>query len=159
MSVDRERAPIASPSRRIYARAIELALPMGIGSLVSLVGVLLASRSVVRAGAATAVLASLGMVILNAVLLARRGQTLGKIPLGLVVIRVDGRLPGFARGFLLRELVPMVLGAIPVIGMIFAVVDGAMLLWTGRRRSLHDELADTLVLDVRSPPSGASKPV
>lgn len=123
---------------------------MGLGALVSLLGVLLRSQSVVRAGAWTALLVSIAMIVLNAYLLTQRGQTLGKIPLGLVVSRVDGTLPGFVRGFLLRELLPMVLGAIPVVGVLFGLVDGAMLLWTGRRRSLHDEIADTLVLDVRA---------
>lgn len=156
--IDARTAPIADPARRIYARAIEVAIPMGLGVVVSLLGVALGSQGIVRAGALVAVLSSLGMVLLNAVLLTRRGQTLGKIPLGLVVTRVDGTLPGFARGFVLRELAPIVIGALPVIGFLFGVLDAAMMLWTERRRSLHDELTDTLVLDVR-PGALRSEPV
>lgn len=155
--IDARTAPVADPARRIYARAIEAVIPMGLGGVVSLLGVALGSQATVRAGALVALLASLGVVVLNAVLLSRRGQTLGKIPLGLVVTRADGSPPGFARGFLVRELAPLALGALPVIGVVFGLVDGAMMLWTDRRRSLHDELADTLVLDVRDP--ATSEPV
>lgn len=144
--------PLAAPERRILARAIEAGIPSGLGVSVALMGVLLGSAMLVRVGAVA--FASLGpaIAIANAYLLVTRGQTLGKVWLGLKIVRPDGSLPGAVRGLLVRELAVGVLELIPVLGLLLMIVDGAMMLLTDRRRSLHDEMADTIVVDLNQRP-------
>lgn len=139
---------IADPARRILARAIEAALP-SVGVLVSLAGGLAGSRTLVLAGGGLFLALWLGVLVANGWLVTARGQTIGKGWLGLRIVRPDGSAPGFVRGFLLRELAFGLLTGIPVLGQLLALADAALLLAGERRRSLHDVLADTLVVDVR----------
>lgn len=82
------------------------------------------------------------------------GQTLGKLLLGIRVIRVDARPMSLARG-LWREVVVKIaiidlLAVIPtvggVVGGIAFALDGSWPLWDPESRALHDMLAATLVI-------------
>jgi uncharacterized RDD family membrane protein YckC len=71
---------------------------------------------------------------------SRRGATLGKRALGLRIIRADGARLSFGRAtarhflkILITPLVPLAVGYL-------------MAAFTGRKRALHDVLADTLVI-------------
>jgi uncharacterized RDD family membrane protein YckC len=139
---------IAEPSRRILARTIEAAVP-AIGVLVSLLGALAGSGAIVRAGGVLFLALSLGVFFTNAYLLTTRGETVGKGWLGLKIVRPDGSLPGLRRAFLVRELLFGLLALVPVLGQLLGLADGLLLLFGERRRSLHDAMADTIVIDTR----------
>lgn len=85
------------------------------------------------------------LLVVNLVGLDRRGQTLGKRALGIRILRRDGTHPSFGRSFGLRAVVPGVIGAVPLIGPLFALID---VLWIlgDERRCLHDLMADTVVV-------------
>ncbi len=82
---------------------------------------------------------------ITAVLVHRHGQTIGKRIVGIKVVRRDGSRAGLARIFWLRNVVNNLLGWIPVVGGLYALVD---LLWIfgSPRRCLHDYIADTIVV-------------
>ncbi len=118
-------------------------------------------------------LGTLAVVIGQAVLLSLRGQTLGKIAVGVRVVRArDGRNPGFWRAVVLRSLVPALVlwGCLPaepafyhvvlrqlmpaavtigltVIGHFLVVIELLTFLKEDGR-CLHDHLARTRVVEV-----------
>jgi uncharacterized RDD family membrane protein YckC len=86
------------------------------------------------------------------VLVATKGATLGKMALGVGVITTDGALPpGFPVA--VRRWLPSLLGAIPLIGPLIAVVIlVASLVWLfrdERRRTVYDRFAGTYVVSTR----------
>ncbi len=92
----------------------------------------------------------IGLLIFLAIhgrLLASHGQTVGKHLLGIRIARPDGSKPDFWRIVGLRYLVIWVLSLIAVIGPIFGLVD-ALLIFRSSRRCLHDNIADTIVVEV-----------
>jgi uncharacterized RDD family membrane protein YckC len=91
------------------------------------------------------VVGAVALVAVNLRLLYRHGQTIGKMLLGIRIVRLDGERAGLARLLLLRSLVPGILGAVPYLGMLFALVD-ALFIFRDDRRCLHDHLADTKVI-------------
>ncbi len=99
-------------------------------------------------------LALLGLLIWNGVLLHQEGQTLGKRTVGIRIIRSDGSLPGLPRVIFLRWLpFALVGGLLSVIfrnqaaGHLVSLVD-ALAIFGPTRRCLHDVLADTHVVKV-----------
>lgn len=85
-------------------------------------------------------------LVVQLVMLHRHGQTLGKRLMGIRIVRSDGSRAGLGRLFLLRGLVPGLIGAIPMLGMFFALID-ALFIFADDRRCLHDRFADTIVVD------------
>ena len=82
----------------------------------------------------------------QALLITRRGQSVGKLLLDLRIQRPDGSLPGFKRGVLMRSwLFSLVQTALP-----FVFIVDASWIFRPERRCLHDLAADTVV--VRLPP-------
>lgn len=102
-----------------------------------------------------------GWGIWSIVLLYTRGQTVGKMFLGLRVVRMDGSRVALARFFFLRWLPVVVLGAVAgaiagamgqrYAGNVVSVVDG-LLIFGAARRCLHDLIADTQVVTAASSP-------
>ena len=86
-----------------------------------------------------------GVVTVNAILVARNGQTLGKYLLKIRVVRADGSNAGLTRIFFARYLPVTVLGAVPLLGIIVSLAD-ALMIFRDNRRCLHDEIADTIVV-------------
>jgi len=80
-------------------------------------------------------------------LLSMRGQTVGKLVMGVRIVNYeDDGNPGFLRAVVLRSLVPAVIMAIPLFGKFFAVVD--LLSIAGQeRRCWHDMIAGTKVVE------------
>ena len=85
-------------------------------------------------------------VVVQLVMLHRSGQTLGKRLMGIRIVRSDGTRAGLGRIFLLRALVPNLIGAIPFVGYFFVLID-ALFIFADDRRCLHDRFADTIVVD------------
>ena len=84
-------------------------------------------------------------VLLQGVLLVRRGQTIGKAVLRLRIARPDGTLASPGRVLGLRYGIGYLLSVVPAIGQIYALVD-SVLIFRASRRCLHDVIADTVVL-------------
>ncbi|TAJ02883.1 MAG: RDD family protein [Planctomycetota bacterium] len=87
----------------------------------------------------------LGLFVLTLVLLAKYGQSPAKRLLKIRIVRNDGSRAGLGRIFWLRMIVPAVIGAIPIVGPIFSLVD-ALMIFGDARRCLHDLIADTKVV-------------
>lgn len=102
---------------------------------------------------ATGVIAIMGLALLivNLYLLTVRGQTLGKMWLGIrIVTHPDEQPPGFVKAFLLRAFVNGILGAVPCAGPIYSLVD-VCFIFREDRRCIHDLIAGTQVV-VGQPP-------
>jgi uncharacterized RDD family membrane protein YckC len=70
------------------------------------------------------------------------GQTLGKMLLGIRIVRGDGSSPGFLQGVVLRNWLRVLLSFVPF----FAMVDLAFI-FSDSRRCLHDHMSGTQVID------------
>ncbi len=76
-----------------------------------------------------------------------RGQTVGKMALNIRVRDADAGGPiGVGRG-VVRGLVAVVPAQLPLVGFIWALVDGLWPLWDQRRQALHDKAANSVVVD------------
>lgn len=98
---------------------------------------------------AGALVAASGFVVwgwLTYVNVKRSGQTLGKKLVGIRVIRTDGSAASVGRIFWLRNVVNGLIGAIPLVGAIYSIVD-ILFIFSESRQCLHDRLADTIVVD------------
>jgi uncharacterized RDD family membrane protein YckC len=85
------------------------------------------------------------LLVVQMFLLARRGQSIGKLMLGLRIVRLDGSAPGFLHAFLLRSCAPFLIEQIPLLGLGFWIVDSCFV-FRADRRCVHDLLADTRVV-------------
>jgi uncharacterized RDD family membrane protein YckC len=101
---------------------------------------------------ALAALMAVAVLITQIVLVARRGQTIGKKVLGIRMITSDGDIPSIWRVFFLRWLPFVAVAAVLEymlklrgIGNIVHVVD-ALFIFQPNRRCLHDLLAGTHVI-------------
>lgn len=88
----------------------------------------------------------LGFIAYQLVQLYRTGQTFGKKLVGIRIVRTDGSRAGLRRIFALRYLVPGLIGAIPLLGAIFSLID-PLFIFNDEKRCLHDMIADTIVVD------------
>ena len=98
-------------------------------------------------------LAFLVIFIVQMVLLATRGQTIGKIIMKIRIVDAQtGEHPGWARLILLRTivngLISGVLNAIPVVGQglgsLYVIID-SLFIFRADRRTIHDLIAGTRV--------------
>jgi len=70
------------------------------------------------------------------------GQSIAKKIIGIKVVRSDGSPVSLGRLILLRNVVNMALGFIPV----YAMID-ALFIFSESRQCLHDKIADTIVIN------------
>lgn len=89
---------------------------------------------------------------LQLALLVRTGQTVGKKLLDLRIVGLDGEPANRWRLVVLRSLVPIGIGWIPLVNGTFGLID-ALFIFGGQRRCIHDYLAETIVVDLRAPKS------
>lgn len=93
-------------------------------------------------------------LIVNVVLLTLRGQTVGKLCLGIQVVRSpEGTRAGFIKAVVLRSMLFLILvfaGSLSLggIGLAVLLVDSLMI-FRKDRRCLHDMVAETLVTNKR----------
>ena len=95
--------------------------------------------------------AIVGLLVWDAVLVYRYGQTIGKRAMGIRVVRTDGSRVAFGRFIFLRWLPMFVLGVIPWIGYLTGLID-SLLIFRDTRKCLHDNIADTIVVTAASAP-------
>jgi len=89
----------------------------------------------------------LGLLVWQCYLLADRGQTIGKIVMGLRIVRFeDGGNPGFVKAVLLRTFLWALITAIPVVGTLAGIV-GILFIFRDDQRCLHDHIAGTRVVN------------
>jgi uncharacterized RDD family membrane protein YckC len=65
--------------------------------------------------------------------------------LGIKIVRNDGSRAGLGRIFWLRMFVPGLVGAIPLVGGLFGLID-PLFIFGEEKRCLHDLIADTIVV-------------
>lgn len=92
------------------------------------------------------VLAFVGYGIYQLVLLHRSGQTFGKKLMSIKIVRNDGSRAGLRRIFFLRMFLPGLIGAIPLVGGLFALID-PLFIFGEEKRCVHDLIADTIVIN------------
>lgn len=83
-------------------------------------------------------------------LVATTGQSLAKRWLGMQIVRLDGALPGFLHGVVLRSWIVLAIAYIPYLGQLVALVD-VLMIFGEERRCLHDHIAGTRVIVVARP--------
>lgn len=93
----------------------------------------------------------ISMIILLGVqiyLLATRSQSIGKLLLGTQVIDYETDEPaGFVKTFLMRGVVNGMICGIPIIGLIYSLVD-ILFIFGEEHRCIHDQLAGTYVAEI-----------
>ena len=141
-------SPLADPALRLAARTIDLGVALVPALAVVPVGIALGAPMLVRGGLVSSLVAMGALGALNLGWLQRYGQTVGKRVVGLRIVRSDGRRATLATILLRRVVAPGVLASVPVVGSLFALAD-ALLVFSRDRRTLHDHLADTIVIDLR----------
>lgn len=83
--------------------------------------------------------------LINGYLLATQGQTVGKKLLGVRIVRSDGSRASLARLIGLRYILTWVIVLVPLVGVIYALLDSLMI-FRESRKCLHDNIADTIVV-------------
>lgn len=102
-------------------------------------------------------LGALPGLIATWVLIALRDKSIGKLLMRTHLARADGRgRVGFVRGVIAREWVISLLGLVPVVGRLVGLVDGLAVLRPSRR-TVHDEIAGTVVLQDGTTLDGADR--
>ncbi len=84
-------------------------------------------------------------LVINGYLLAQNGQTVGKLVLGIKMVRSNREKIGFGRIIGLRCLPVWIVTSIPLIGGLIGLVD-ALLVFREENNCLHDDIADTRVV-------------
>ncbi|MDD9945539.1 MAG: RDD family protein [Myxococcales bacterium] len=93
--------------------------------------------------------AALVTTVVSLVGIQRTGQSLGKRVFGLQVLQSDGSRATLAQVVWRRNVLPLLLGLVPVLGWLFWVADPLFIF--GRfGQCLHDRLADTIVVQRRT---------
>jgi uncharacterized RDD family membrane protein YckC len=103
-----------------------------------------------RAGLSTGLIVGLvglgALVVFQMALLTSSGQTVGKKVVQIRIVRFeDSGPPGFAQAVLLRNIVPGLISAIPIVGGLFGLID-ILMIFGPEHRCLHDRIAHTLVV-------------
>lgn len=86
------------------------------------------------------------LLALQSFLIVTRGQSLGKRVLGIRIARMDGGLPTFLKGVVLRTWLPVFLTLVPL-GSFLVIADVLFIFGRGKR-CLHDLVAGTKVVEV-----------
>ena len=145
MAAEEPASELASPWVRLAAVIIDGLIVLGLFIIVFLAGVVSFGLEGGLLGLLVLIPVYLAVLIVQMILLAMRGQTIGKIILRIrIVDSVTGAHPGWARLILLRTLVHSIIGSIPFIGFIYALVD-ALFIFRADHRTIHDLIASTRV--------------
>lgn len=85
--------------------------------------------------------------LINWVMIAMDGRTIGKYALGIKIVNEFGEPPGFLGGVIMRCWLPTALGIIPFFGLI----DAFVIFTNDSARCIHDYMAATFVVDAKQP--------
>lgn len=145
---------LADPGQRLVARIIDSVI-VGIAFFILFFVVAIALGGADTAGAGDDalggavvimfILAFAAFVAYEVGLTATRGQTVGKMAMGIKVVdEATGQAPGWGPSFI-RWVIPLLIGIVPF----GTIVDALWLLWDKNRQCLHDKPAKTLVIRIR----------
>ncbi len=142
---------IAEPWRRLVGFVIDWTILVLITLiLVSVLGIDLGEGDGLRLPASVLIIQGLVAAVYYVGFTASRGQTPGKMLIGIrVEMERTGQIPGLGSS-VLRWVVPGVFVFLPGISVAAAVIYG-WLLFDSRRRGLHDKAARTVVVQARRP--------
>lgn len=88
-----------------------------------------------------------GIMFFQMFLLLRRGQTVGKMAMGIRILDIQSNaIPDFWHGIFLRSVLTTLAYSVQVIGIVILVIDFFMMLNDPNRQSLHDKIAKTYVV-------------
>ncbi|HEY1065296.1 MAG TPA: RDD family protein [Pirellulales bacterium] len=142
---------LASRWYRLGAQLVEMLILLVVLMAAGIVGAALTVNQDRDARVAVVLLifaaCSIPYAIVTIYMLSTLGQTIGKYVVGIRIVNADdGRNPGFVKAFLMRGLVPGLIGGIPVVGAIFGIAD-PLFIFGDEKRCLHDYIAGTVVVD------------
>ncbi len=88
-----------------------------------------------------------GLLIAQILLLVKRGQTLGKMAMGIRILDINSNaIPTITNIILLRTILINVIYTLSTFGLFFFIIDILIMLTNKNRQSLHDKLAKTYVV-------------
>jgi uncharacterized RDD family membrane protein YckC len=148
-------SPLAEPGTRALAVVIDTVIPLVPYTLLVAVGVIARSGAVVRSAPWVALACFAVVLAIDLVLMARYGQTIGKRIAGVRVVRSTGERASLSRLFWARSVLPALLASIPIAGWLFGTLD-SLAIFSRERRTIHDRIADTIVIDLRAPTGRAT---
>ena len=127
---------IASVGQRLGAFLVDLVISVVVGIAGSVIGSAISGDL-----SAINFLVSIGYWIVVLILVATRGQSPGKMAIGIKIVKTDGRAIGFGTT-LIREIIGKLISSIIILlGYIWILFDG-------QRQGWHDKIASTYVVKV-----------
>ncbi|MGH1461130.1 MAG: RDD family protein [Neptuniibacter sp.] len=93
-----------------------------------------------------AVLSWLLFFLIHGYFLKEKGQTVGKMILGIAIVTLDGHKPEFIPLVLKRYLPMMIIGYIPLIGQYLSITE-VLFIFRKDKRCIHDLIAGTKVIN------------
>lgn len=134
---------LATRMQRLLAQLIDMGSMLLLAFLIFMGGT--------SASKATSVLFAAALVALlltQIYLLWKRGQTLGKIAMGIRIVLLETKENGgFVTNVLLRTFLNSVITSIPIVGPLYGLGD-ALFIFRQDRRCVHDLIAKTCVVVV-----------
>ena len=141
--------PLATPWIRLGAFLLDMlfyVIALTPGMIAATIGEEGGSEGLTALGGFLLLIAVGGLFVYNLVLLSNEGQTVAKRLLKLRIVDAnDGSNPGFARAVLLRSFVPGLIGAVPLVGAVFSLVD-PLFIFSEEHQTIHDRFATTVVV-------------
>lgn len=132
---------LATRGQRLLAQLIDM------GSMLLLAFLIFIGSGAASKPASVAfALALVALLLTQIYLLWKRGQTLGKIAMGIRIVRVETlENGGFVTNVLLRTFLNGMITSVPIVGPLYGLVD-ALWIFKAERRCLHDLIAKTCVI-------------
>ena len=127
---------IASVGQRFGAFLVDFVISV----IVGIVGTLI-SNAIGDTGGVFGFILSIGYWIVVIVMVATRGQSPGKIAIGIRVVKVDGGSVGLGTAIIREVIGKFISGLIILLGYIWILFDG-------KRQGWHDKIASTYVVKV-----------
>lgn len=89
----------------------------------------------------------LAVFVVQTLMLIKKGQTLGKMAVGLRILDKNSlSLPSVTNILLIRTVLTNIAYSVPMIGMLLLVADFIIMIIDKQKQSLHDKLAKTVVM-------------
>ena len=137
---------LADSGARLFARILDGVLLVGVALALVVPAAVAAGTGTVRVMMLLFVAGAVLALLYEPLMIARNGQTVGKILLRVRVVRADGSgVPGMGRSFR-RWAVPGLLAFIPFVGWLLTLACYASLLWDRSKQGWHDKAAGTVVV-------------
>ncbi len=134
-----------------WGRLVETSLPANLGEEIMEI-----TASPFWGSFIESIVGFLMFIAIHGYFLAENGQTLGKKLLGIKIVTMGGTKPRMEALLLLRTLVPILLGTIPIAGP-YLYLAGIIIIFARPRRCFHDYIAGTKVVQAVVLPKGITR--